>query len=112
MTASEVVQLQLDSYNAHDLGRFLSFYHDTIKIFGLPSNEVLVAGKEQLAALYGEKVFSVNGPRAELLGRMASGNVVVDHELVFGLKEKPFEAFATYEVLGGLIDKVWLFSVG
>ncbi len=112
MTASDLVQLQLDAYNAHDLGLFISFYHDNVRIFRQPSNEVLVAGKDQLAELYGQKVFSVKEHRAELLGRMASGNIVVDHELVFGLKEKPFEAFATYEVLDGLISKVWLFSVG
>jgi hypothetical protein len=44
-----------------------------------------------------------------LVGRLAFGNKVVDHERVFGLSPEPFEALAVYEVTGDLIHKVWIF---
>ncbi|MBB3175666.1 hypothetical protein [Variovorax sp. Sphag1AA] len=46
---------------------------------------------------------------ADLLGRMACGTKVVDHERVFGLREQPFDVVAVYHVANGLIERVWLF---
>ena len=42
--------------------------------------------------------------RAELVGRLAFGNKIVDHERV---SPGPFEALAAYEVTNGLIQRVW-----
>lgn len=110
MDQIEIVQKQLEAYNAHDLERFTSWYSSTIRIYKLPSNVLVVSGKEQLAKLYGEKVFIVASHKAELLSRSVAGNIVVDHERVYGLRDAPFEAFAVYEITDGKISTVWIFS--
>jgi hypothetical protein len=38
------------------------------------------------------------------------GNLVADHERVHGLPSGVVELIATYEVVAGLIRRVWLFS--
>jgi len=106
----EVVQRQLDAYNAHDLSAFLATYSDTAELIRTASAELSIRGKRAISQLYGSKVFGVSGHRAELLGRMAFGNKVVDHERVFGLRAEPFEAVAVYEVDSELIVRVWLFE--
>jgi len=47
-----------------------------------------------------------------LVGRLAFGNKVVDHERVFGLSPEPFEALAVDEVTDDLIQRVWFFGAG
>jgi hypothetical protein len=110
MSAADVVQRQLDAYNAHDLTAFLATYAETAQLVRAGSPDAPIAGKAAISELYGSKVFNVPGHRAELLGRLASGSKVVDHERVFGLSPEPFEAFAVYEVRGELIQSVWLFK--
>ena len=112
MSPVEVVQCQLDAYNAHDLTAFLATYSETAELTRVASTEAPIRGKRAISELYGSKVFTVSGHKAELLGRMAFGNKVVDHERVFGLRAEPFEAVAVYEVNSELIERVWFFAAG
>lgn len=106
----ELVQRQLDAYNAHDLDVFLGAYSDKIQMFRLPSPEPTISGKAQLAEFYATKRFNVPGLRAELLNRMEMGNKVVDHERVTGLRDEPFEVVCVYEVGRESIERVWFFA--
>ena len=112
MSPVEVVQCQLDAYNAHDLAAFLATYSETAELTRIAIADPLIRGKRAISELYGSKVFNVPGHKAELVGRMAFGNKVVDHERVFGLRPEPFEAVAVYEVNNELIERVWFFSAG
>ena len=47
---------------------------------------------------------------ASLLNRMVVGNKVIDHERIRGVRDAPFEAAVAYEVAGGLIRRVWMFT--
>ena len=111
MSPVEVVPRQLDAYNAHDLAAFLATYGESVELTRVGSGEPPIRGKRAISELYGTKVFNVSGHRAELLGRMAFGNKVVDHERVFGLRAEPFEVVA-YEVNSELIERVWFFAAG
>jgi hypothetical protein len=110
MSPSEVVQAQFDAYNAHDLAAFLATYSDTAVLEPIASTNPPLCGKTAIGELYGSKVFNLPGHRAELVGRLACGNKVIDHERVFGLRPQPFEVIAVYQVGGGLIEHVWFFS--
>ena len=110
MSPVDVVQRQLVAYNAHDLAAFLATYSETAELTRVASADPPIRGKSAISELYGSKVFNVPGHRAELLGRMAFGNKVVDHERVFGLRPEPFEAVAVYEVNSELIERVWFFA--
>ncbi len=110
MTPVDVVQRQLEAYNARDLEGFLATYGEDIVIYRLPVGEPSMRGKAQLADFYGKQRFKLPGLRAEIVNRIVMGNKVIDHERVFGVREQPFEAVAAYEVAGGLIRNVWFFN--
>src|SRR4030095_772911 len=106
MTASDVVQRQVDAYNARDLDRFVACYASGIRIFRLPSVEPAISGTEQLAQAYRARC-SVPALHAERLARIVLGNKVIDHERVVGIREHPVEALAVYEVVDELIQTAW-----
>jgi len=106
----ELVQRQLEAYNAHDLEAFVGAYSDKIQMFRMPSPEPTISGKAQLAEFYAKNRFNVPGLHAELLNRMEIGNKVVDHERVTGLRDEPFEVVCVYEVGRESIERVWFFA--
>jgi len=106
----ELVQRQLEAYNAHDLDAFLGAYSDKIQMFRLPSPEPTISGKAQLAEFYARNRFNVPSLHAELLNRMEFGNKVVDHERITGLRDEPFEVVCVYEVGRESIERVWFFA--
>jgi hypothetical protein len=112
MSPTDVVQRQLDAYNAHDLAAFLATYSEAAELTRVGKADAPVTGKGAISDLYASRVFNVPGHRAELFGRLAFGNKVVDHERVFGLSPEPFEALAVYEVTDDLIQRVWFFGAG
>lgn len=110
LTPEQAVQHQLDAYNARDLARFLAVYGDDVVVYRLPSLEPAFAGLASLAEFYRTQRFSLPALHAELVNRMVIGNVVIDHERVHGVRERPFEVAASYRVIDGLIRTVWFFS--
>lgn len=110
MTPEQAVQHQLDAYNARDLARFLEVYEDDVVVYRLPSKEPAFTNRGQLAEFYRTQRFNLPALRAELLNRMVIGNVVIDHERVHGVRDRPFEVAASYRVVDGLIRAVWFFS--
>ncbi len=109
MTPDAVVQRQLDAYNARDLQRFAACYGDDIRIYRPPAAEPAMEGKAALAEFYATQRFNRPGLKAEILNRMVLGNKVIDHERIHGVRDRPFEAAAVYEVADGLIRRMWMF---
>lgn len=105
--AEEIVQKQLDFYNAHDLEGFISTYSDDIKIYNLIDNTIIMEGKKLLKENYKER-FDVLKVHAELVNRIVIGDKVIDHEHVSGLtKNDIVKAVAIYEIEDCLIKRVW-----
>jgi hypothetical protein len=111
VTPEEVVQEQLEAYNARDLERFAATYADDVKLYRMPASEPAVQGKAQLRDTYRQR-FSSASLHADILSRIVLGNKVIDHERVRGIRETPLEAVAVYEVAGGVIRTVWFFYPG
>jgi hypothetical protein len=109
MTPTEIVQRQLDAYNAHDLDRFVDCFSEDVRIFRMPAEVPGTVGKAALRAFYAEHRFSIPTLRAELLNRIALGDKIADHERIHGLYEQPSEVMAVYRVSDGLIADVWFF---
>ena len=105
----EVVEEQLQAYNARDLPRFAATYSDDIRIWRMPAAEPAIVGQAQLREVYAKR-FSSTGLHAEIVNRIATGDKVIDHERVVGIEAGPIEAVAVYEVVDGLIAKVWFFK--
>jgi len=108
MGVTDVVQRQLEAYNARDLERFVAAYGDGIRVFRLPSTQPALTGKAAFTEFYRGR-FSVPALHAEILARIVLGNKVIDHERIQRIKEHPIEAVAVYEVAEDLIQTVWFF---
>ncbi|CAH2211774.1 nuclear transport factor 2 family protein [Tepidibacter aestuarii] len=107
MNPQEIVQMQLDFYNKHNLEGFMSTYHDDITVYNLIDNSVILEGKELLREKYYER-FEILKVHAELVNRMVIGNKVIDHEYVTELNvDEIVKAVAIYEIEDSLIKRVW-----
>ena len=107
-TPAEVVQRQLEAYNARNLEAFAATYADSIRIYRMPAAEPSISGLARLREAYRAR-FASPDLHADIVNRMVLGNKVIDHERVVGIKEHPIEAVAVYEVRDGLIVTVWFF---
>lgn len=103
LTPVDVAQGQLEAYNTQDLDAFCAFYADDVVIAdlnGAVTGQGLAALRERYAKLFAE--FPQN--RVDLLGRIAVGRTVIDHERVFRAPEaSPFEVAAIYTIADGKI---------
>jgi hypothetical protein len=105
-TAADVVQAQLDAYNAQDLATFCAQFSDDVCVADL-NGAVTLQGMAAYRAKY-EKLFAeFPENKVTLLGRVALGTVVVDHERVRRSKTAaPFEVIAIYTFNGAVITRV------
>ena len=110
MSPVDIVQRQLDAYNAHDLAAFVALYSDSITVFRMPSTMPTLSGKVAFAQFYATQRFNVPELRAELVHRIVLGQQVIDHERIHGLGERPLEIAVVYEVGPGTIQRVWSFA--
>ncbi len=106
--AVAVVERQLAAYNARDLERFAATYAEDITIYRMPSLQPAIQGMQQLRDVYRQRFASAT-LHAEILSRIVLGHKVIDHERVTGIREKPLEALAIYDVSDGIIKTVWFF---
>lgn len=112
-TAADVVQAQVNAYNAQDLDAFLSTYTDDAAIVKAGTGEVLTSGKAALRERYGTMFRRFPSNRARIEERRTEGeHAVLDHEIVTGRspdKPDPWDVgWVRYEVEGGLIKRVQL----
>ncbi|MDM4764593.1 nuclear transport factor 2 family protein [Pelomonas sp. SE-A7] len=100
----QVVQAQLDAYNARDLQSWLGTYAEDASQYELPGR-LLACGH----AAMGERIavrFCDPRLQARLISRTVVGHTVVDHEEVHREYPRGFgraELLAIYEVRDGLI---------
>lgn len=107
-TPEDVVQKQLEAYNARDIDAFIATYADDIQIFDLP-DKLLMRGHAQLRERY-TKTFADPRLHAEIVNRIVLGHTVIDHERVRVTSPQgpaTVEAVAIYEVHDGKITTVW-----
>jgi hypothetical protein len=106
---AQIVQAQVDAYNAHDIDAFAACYADDTTLIDLSGKRPPVHG---MAALKTTFAFLKTAPKdfhVDILQRSVNGPIVVDQERLIGLppaKGQP-QAFAVYEVRDGKIKNVW-----
>jgi hypothetical protein len=107
MDNEDIVQAQVDRYNAHDLDGFCALYADDIKVYAFGRQEPELSGKEAFRARYRER-FALPALRARIETRIVQGGFVIDHERVSGLPGEAGErsVIAIYELEGRLIHRV------
>lgn len=105
MTPIELVQGQLDAYNAHDIDTFCTFFAEHVEVYDGLTQEVLFTGMEAFRARY-TKTFSNPNLHCHLLNRIEQDQIIIDHEEVTGLSEEVVYAIAVYQISEQIIQKV------
>ena len=102
----QLIQRQLDAYNAKDMEAWLETYHPNAEQFQLHGG-CLARGREEMR-LRMKVRFAEPDLHAQLLSRIAMGKMVVDHERVtrnFPEGRGSMEMLCVYEVEDDLIVK-------
>jgi hypothetical protein len=101
-----VAAAQLEAYNVQDLDAHVACFAPDVTVANLheaPNLSGREAYRDRMAGVLAQ--FPHN--RVELLGRLALGSIVCDHELVLrGPGVEPFEVIAVYHIADGLIRTV------
>ncbi|EAY26591.1 nuclear transport factor 2 family protein [Microscilla marina] len=108
-TAEQVVQRQLEAYNARNIEAFMATYSDSVKLYRYP-HRLISKGKKSMRKGYARMFEKVTELHCKIVKRIVLGNKVIDQERVTGFpgwkKNGPLEAVAVYTVKNGLIDSV------
>lgn len=107
-TAEDVVQEQVNAYNARDIEAFLATYSPEIKIYYHP-NTLYCSGLEEIKQRC-QSLFESNPDlHVETINRIVMGSFVINREKVTGLSNnKIYNAAAVYKVQNGLIQQIWV----
>ncbi|RSK43511.1 nuclear transport factor 2 family protein [Hymenobacter perfusus] len=104
-TPTQLVQRQLEAYNAHDVTRFAATYAENAEVLQFPA-KVQLTGRTKLQEVYGRMFSATPALHCELVHRTVLGNRILDHERITGLPNgKVLEAVVIYEVENGLIRR-------
>lgn len=106
MSNIDIAQAQLDAYNAQDLDKYMTYFTEDCVVSGLNGTPTETS-RDAVKARYAKAFAQFPQNKAELKGRIAVGNTVVDHELVIRAPSgEQFEIIAIYTFRDGLIARV------
>lgn len=107
LSPTEVVQRQLDAYNARDIDAFAAVFADDAELFDLGNPTPTTVGKAAIRARY-QALFDASPKlHSMVLNRTAFGHVVVDLEQITGRMgdDAVMELMMIFEVHDGLIRR-------
>lgn len=106
-TPEQIIQAQIEAYNARDLDAFLALHAEDAQLFALPENQLIAQGQAQLRERYSQR-FSNPDLHATVVQRIVRGNYVIDHEHIMGMvADAVVKAVAIYEIVDEKIQRVW-----
>lgn len=105
-----LVQQQLNGYNARDIDAFLEPYSEDVELYNFPNN-ITGKGKENIRPQYKDMFARIPELHCELVNRIEMGNTVIDHERITGIPNvEVLEAIAVYKIENNKIAKVYFIS--
>ena len=106
LSPTDLVQAQLEAYNAQDLDAYCAFFAEDIVVADL-NGKVTTQGIAAYRTRYAGTFSQFPQNRAELLNRMICGSTVIDHEKVIRSPGgETFEVIAIYTLADGKIARV------
>lgn len=107
MSPLEIVQEQLDAYNAQDIKRFVSCFANDIQVYQFP-NVLLYSGIAKFEKHYTEAWARNPNQKASVNERISLGNLVIDKEKVTGRASgEIIHVIAMYKVKNNKISQVF-----
>lgn len=106
---AQVVQAQVDAYNAHDVAAFAACYADDASVIDLAGKRPEVKGQAALRQAFAFLGKMPGNFGVDIVKRVVNGPVVIDLEHLHGLpsgKHMP-DSLAVYEVRNGKITRLW-----
>jgi putative hydrolase of HD superfamily len=105
---AEVVQRQIDAYNAHDAEAFAAEHATDVRLYDL-GGEVYLAGRDALRERYALMFAHAPQIHATIEKRIVVGPIVIDEERIEGTHDgRIAHAAVIYEVIDGSIRRVWV----
>ena len=106
LSGVDLVQAQLEAYNAQDLDAYCAFFADDVVVADL-NGAVTTQGLDAYRTRYDGVFKQFPQNKAELLNRMVVGSTVIDHEKVVRAPGgDSFEVIAIYTLADGKIARV------
>lgn len=107
-TPEEVVQKQLDTYNARDLNGFMSVMSEDVILVNYQDQKILAQGYEDVKSIYANLFEKSPKLHSKLINRMVLGHQVIDHESITGRmgSDEIIELIVIYEVRSEKIYKI------
>ena len=103
LSAADIVQAQLDAYNAQDLDAFCGFYAEDA-VLGTYNGDVATVGIAAIRARHAKLFAEFPQNQAERVNRIVVGANVIDHEQVLRAPgAESFQVAAIYTLAGGKI---------
>ena len=103
---TDIVQRQLDAYNAQDLDAYCACFTSDLIVADL-NGKVTSSGLDAFRARYADVFKRWPGNRARLVNRIRVGATVIDHEDVTrGAGLERFEVAAVYTLRDGKIARI------
>jgi hypothetical protein len=111
-TAADIVQKEVDAYNAQDVDAFAAMYAEDAVVTTGPDKKVFLQGRAAIREWYGKMFAKYPNCRGRIAERKIEGNVVWDHEIITGRgpeRPDPWDAGWVKNVVeDGLIKRVEL----
>ncbi|MDT0607154.1 nuclear transport factor 2 family protein [Croceitalea rosinachiae] len=104
VSPEQIVQKQVDSYNAHDLDTFVNCYSEDVWVGRFPRDTFYI-GRKKMFENYQSYLKSVESTEVKVTSRIVIGNKVIDQELAND-NGKQSHQVAIYEVEQGLISSM------
>lgn len=100
LTPEQVVQKQLDTYNARDLEGFMSVMSEDVSLVNFEDGSLIAEGFENVKTIYKGLFEGSPELHSTLKNRMVFGNQVIDHESITGRmgQKDIIELIVIYEV--------------
>jgi hypothetical protein len=108
-TPDQVVQQQLEAYNARNIDAFMAVFHPDIELWTLGADAPSAVGWEKVKILYADLFIQSPELFSKVINRSVIGNKVIDYEQISGRKGAKEDLFLVmiYEVKDGKIWKAW-----
>ena len=106
LSPRDVVNRQLETYNAHDIEGYCALFAPGATIADLVTGQPICTGLDEIRSAYAKRFAENPQLRCIVHQRMEGPTHAIDKETVFGLPSGPLHILAIYEVRAGLIQSL------